>query len=213
MIRQNSIKDLLRTKGMTQKSLCDLIGQDPVNFNKIINNKRGLEHDMANKVAKVLGVQWFQVYENMNTEIDLHGVFNNTVTDNRIKMFDPVLDNKYPPIVLNNYVTKNDEIICIIDVGSGGLFIMLKEKMAHDYTLNGMYFCKLKNGDTKFIMKSEYTLRQVNPNVPVEQKTYRQKPKIDYCIPVSRVDYDWSWVDDGALVNDKTYPAIKMGVV
>ena len=37
MINQNSIKNLLQDKNMTQKSLAEQLGLDPINFNKIVN--------------------------------------------------------------------------------------------------------------------------------------------------------------------------------
>ena len=213
MIRQNSIKNILREKGMTQKELCDAIGQDHINFNKIINNKRGLDHHMAHKVAEVLGVQWFQVYEPMNTQLDLHGIFDGRTTDCPVKLFDPIIDKKHPPIILKNYVADVNNIISIMDFGCSGVFIMLKEKMSDEMTLNGMYYAKLKNGETKFIIKMTNQIRAVNPNVPADKKTLRQKPKFEYVIPVSRVDFEWAWVDNGTIVQDKPYPLAIEGVV
>lgn len=206
MIRQNSIKNILREKGMTQKELCEAIGQDHINFNKIINNKRGLDHHLAQKVAEVLGVQWFQVYEPMNTQLDIHGTFDGRVNNPTIRLFDPIMDNKCPPIILTNYISDVDDVIAILDLGTKGVFIMLKDKMCDEMTLDGMYYAKFKNGETKFIVKLPNQIRSVNPNLPAEKKTYRQKPKFEYVIPVSRIDFDWVWVDNGTIVRDKPYP-------
>lgn len=208
MINQNSIKNLLQNKNMTQKSLAEQLGLDPINFNKIVNNKRGIDHQLAKKIADILGVQWFQVYEPMNTQIDLHGTFDGSQIDCKINMFDPIKDKKYPPVILKNYIANAEDIICILDVGVHSVFIMLKNRIDTDLSLNGLYYAKLKNGDVKFLLKNPHGLRVLNPNVPVSEKTFRQKPKLEYVIPVSRIDFDYVWVDNGKIIENEPYPII-----
>ena len=205
MINQNSIKNLLQHKNITQKSLAESLGLDPINFNKIVNNKRGIDHALAKKIADILDVQWFQVYEPMNTEIEINGAFDGTLTDNSVRLFDPIMDKKYPNIILKNYIADVQNIISIIDKGSCGVFVMLKDQIADVMTLNGIYYAKLKNGSTKFIVKMYNGMREVSPSVPLEKKLLRQKPKLDYCIPVSRIDFDWVWLDNG-VPSTEPYP-------
>ncbi len=205
MINQNSIKNLLQHKNITQKSLAESLGLDPINFNKIVNNKRGIDHALAKKIADILDVQWFQVYEPMNTEIEINGYYDGSKLDNSVNLFDPIMDKKYPNIILKNYIADVQNIISIIDKGSCGLFIMLKDQITDVMTLNGIYYAKLKNGSTKFIAKMYNGMMEVSPNVAIEKKLLRQKPKLDYCIPVSRIDYDWVWLNKGVPSTDP-YP-------
>ena len=39
----------------------------------------------------------------MNTEIEINGAFDGTLTDNSVRLFDPIMDKKYPNIILKNY--------------------------------------------------------------------------------------------------------------
>lgn len=191
MIRQNSIKNILREKGMTQKELCEAIGQDHINFNKIINNKRGLDHHMAHKVAEVLGVQWFQVYEPMNTKLMIHGYITASDLDNpQIKLLDPIED-KPEQIILHNYLDDPDNIICIHECDTKAVFLMKKNKKETYPSVDGMHYAKLKDGTLKFLLMHNGVIRQWNPHVSIQRKTLRQKPKLQYSIPVSRIDYDF----------------------
>ena len=142
----------------------------------------------------------------MNTQIDLHGTFDGSQTDCQINMFDPIKDKKYPPIILKNYIANAEDIICILDVGVHSVFVMLKNRIDTDLSLNGLYYAKLKNGNVKFLLKNPLGLRVLNPNVPVSKKTFRQKPKFEYVIPVSRIDFDYVWVDNGKIIENEPYP-------
>lgn len=190
MIRQNSIKNILREKGMTQKELCEAIGQDHINFNKIINNKRGLDHHMAHKVAEVLGVQWFQVYEPMNTTLTIHGYVKGYDDSPDIRLCDPIED-KPEHIILKNYLDEPENMICIYERDTKAVFLMRKDRKENYPTLDGMHYAKLKDGTLKFLVKHNNVMRKFNPNTSAQAKTFRQKPKLQYSIPVSRIDYDF----------------------
>jgi len=191
MIRQNSIKNILREKGMTQKELCEAIGQDHINFNKIINNKRGLDHHMAHKVAEVLGVQWFQVYEPMNSTLMIHGHVSGSDSESpNIRLCDPIED-KPEHIILSNYLDDPDNIICIHECSTKAVFLMRKNTKEKYPSVDGMHYAKLKDGTLKFLLMHNGSIRKWNPNVPAQSKVLRQKPKLQYSIPVSRIDYDF----------------------
>ena len=191
MIRQNSIKNILREKGMTQKELCEAIGQDHINFNKIINNKRGLDHHMAHKVAEVLGVQWFQVYEPMNSTLTIHGHIDFSDLENpHIRLIDPIED-KREQIILHNYLDDPDNIICIHHCNNKAVFLMRKNKKESYPSVDGLHYAKLKDGSLKLFVMHNGVIRRWCPHTSLENKALRQKPKIQYSIPVSRVDYDF----------------------
>lgn len=191
MIRQNSIKSLLADKKMSQKELCEKIGQDHINFNKIINNKRGLDHHLAQKVAEVLGVKWFQVYEPMNINLMIHGhVKVGDLDTPEIKLIDPIEDKpKY--ITLHNYLDEPDNVICIHECETGAVFLMKKNKKESYPTKNGMHYGKLKDGTLRFFLMFDGVIRKWSPNKSAKDKLLRQKPKLQYSIPVSRIDYDF----------------------
>lgn len=193
-IRQNSLKNILREKGMSQVELATALGTDAINFNKIVNNKRGLDHELAFKIAKILDIQWFQVYEPMNVELIIQGELDSASDSLDVRFIDPV-DDKIRKIKLNTFLDVRNNTICILESGTESVWLMLKD-MKEDYpSENGLHYAKFPDGSVKFITKRNGTLFRWNPMIPMKDKLFKQKPKLQYSIPVSRIDYDWEWVD------------------
>ena len=194
--KKNSIKNLLKNKNMTQTELAEKLGTDRINLNKVINNRRGLDHKNATKMAEILDVQWFQIYEDIDMTVDIDGEIDFENQDLPVSMYDPVEDDKRQ-IKVFHYVDEPNNLITIFDRKGASVWFMKKTKRQDELTVNGMYFCKFTNGNIGFVFRKDKEYRRYNPTKKWADKKLRQRPAIKYCIPVSRIDFEWEWVNEG----------------
>ena len=72
-MKQNYLKDWLSANNMSQVELAKIIGADKVNFNKVVNNKRELSIETAEKIAKVFNCHWSLLFEKKHQVSSIHG--------------------------------------------------------------------------------------------------------------------------------------------
>jgi len=226
VVKKNSLKTLLAEKGMSQTELANLIDADRINLNKIINNKRGLEHDLAVKIAKVLNINWFQVYENMNMETPIMGEID---VNYQVKLFN-MADDAIHLVKVFNYLADKEHIIVLRSKNSHALWLIDKRYKKSEAEFYGYQYGKLKDGsyfvgnnnknglyqignnhikgkDTKKLNKTENDFKETNQWL-FHSKLVKTK-NLDWVMPVCRIDFDWCYVDDE--VHQKVHPEYKKG--
>ena len=188
-IRRNCVKNLLNEVGLTQTQLADQLGADRVNLNKIINNKRGLDHELAIKIAKILNVNWFEIYEPMNLDMPIMGTLDENY---KIKMH-TMADDKIEIVTLFHYLSDLENLICMKNLLTNALVLIDKRFKSDKLEYFGYFYGKKKNGDLFFAMNDTNGFFELTGAV-INTKKISMK-NIEYVMPVSRIDFDYKYKD------------------
>ena len=189
-IRVNCVKTLLSEANLSQTELADQLGADRVNLNKIINNKRGLDHDLAKKIAKILNVHWFQIYEPMHLEMPIMGKINN---DFSIKMH-TMADDKIEMVTLFHYLADLEHLICLKSDYSQALWLIDKRFKSKELEYFGYYYGKKNNGKLFLAVNTQKGFFEANTETDLKMNKLNMR-SVDYVMPVSRVDFDYKYSD------------------
>ncbi len=195
----NQLRNLIQLNNMTQTELAAKIGQSRINFNKIVNNQRALGIDTAKKCARIFNKQWFEMYEPIEMEMPLHGeIYYDEKLRQKVRLYN-LLEDDIKLIRIKNYLADKDNLISIYDTRGSSVWLMDKNKKMDfiDLEWGGLYFVLDKNNEYFFLNYSRKNniANIVNPNLHFKDKQINlKKIKIDYCIPVLRIDFNWEWV-------------------
>lgn len=200
--KRNCVKSLLNEVGLTQTQLADQLGADRVNLNKIINNKRGLDHDLAKQIAKILNVNWFQIYEPMNLEMPIMGTIDK---DYKIKMH-TMADDKIEMITLFHYLADLEHLISLKSTYTHALWLIDKRFKTDKLEWYGYHYGKKNNGSLFMSMSTTNGLMELARDRHVVEKKINMK-NVEYLMPVSRVDFDYKY-SDPALDQKYSYSGI-----
>lgn len=201
--KRNCVKSLLNEVGLTQTQLADQLGADRVNLNKIINNKRGLDHDLAKQIAKILNVNWFQIYEPMNLEMPIMGTIDK---DYKIKMH-TMADDKIEMITLFHYLADLEHLISLKSTYTHALWLIDKRFKTDKLEWYGYHYGKKNNGSLFMSMSTTNGLMELARDKHVVEKKINMK-NVEYLMPVSRVDFDYKF-SDPALEQKYSYKGIQ----
>lgn len=201
--KRNCVKSLLNEVGLTQTQLADQLGADRVNLNKIINNKRGLDHDLAKEIAKILNVNWFQIYEPMNLEMPIMGTIDK---DYKIKMH-TMADDKIEMITLFHYLADLEHLISLKSTYTHALWLIDKRFKTDKLEWYGYHYGKKNNGSLFMSMSTTNGLMELARDKHVVEKKINMK-NVEYLMPVSRVDFDYKF-SDPALEQKYSYKGIQ----
>lgn len=201
--KRNCVKSLLNEVGLTQTQLADQLGADRVNLNKIINNKRGLDHDLAKQIAKILNVNWFQIYEPMNLEMPIMGTIDK---DYKIKMH-TMADDKIEMITLFHYLADLEHLISLKSTYTHALWLIDKRFKTDKLEWYGYHYGKKNNGNLFMSMSTTNGLMELARDKHVVEKKINMK-NVEYLMPVSRVDFDYKF-SDPALEQKYSYKGIQ----
>jgi len=201
--KRNCVKSLLNEVGLTQTQLADQLGADRVNLNKIINNKRGLDHDLAKEIAKILNVNWFQIYEPMNLEMPIMGTIDK---DYKIKMH-TMADDKIEMITLFHYLADLEHLISLKSTYTHALWLIDKRFKTDKLEWYGYHYGKKNNGNLFMSMSTTNGLMELARDKHVVEKKINMK-NVEYLMPVSRVDFDYKF-SDPALEQKYSYKGIQ----
>ena len=201
--KRNCVKSLLNEVGLTQTQLADQLGADRVNLNKIINNKRGLDHDLAKEIAKILNVNWFQIYEPMNLEMPIMGTIDK---DYKIKMH-TMADDKIEMITLFHYLADLEHLISLKSTYTHALWLIDKRFKTDKLEWYGYHYGKKNNGSLFMSMSTTNGLMELARDKHVVEKKINMK-NVEYLMPVSRVDFDYKF-SDPALEQKYSYNGIQ----
>lgn len=206
--QSNQLKHLMLQQGITQTELAARIGQSRINFNKVVNNTRTLTIPVAKKCAKIFDKQWFEMFEPIDMNLNVHGkarfFFDEStkVWKTDIQLNDPVMDN-VKQIRLWNYLAEAKDLICIEDEIRNMMWLMNKNNKNSDLTFSGIYYAKNMHGVIRFIQvdknKDAYELNAYYGKkdiLPI-------KEKFEYVIPVARIDNSFNYIEDGIVVGSK----------
>ena len=200
--KRNCVKSLLNEVGLTQTQLADQLGADRVNLNKIINNKRGLDHDLAKEIAKILNVSWFQIYEPMNLEMPIMGTIDK---DYKIKMH-TMAEDKIEMITLFHYLADLEHLISLKSTYTHALWLIDKRFKTDKLQWYGYHYGKKNNGSLFMSMSTTSGLMELTRDKQVVEKKINMK-NVEYLMPVSRVDFDYKF-SDPALEQKYSYNGV-----
>lgn len=200
--KRNCVKSLLNEVGLTQTQLADQLGADRVNLNKIINNKRGLDHDLAKQIAKILNVSWFQIYEPMNLEMPIMGTIDK---DYKIKMH-TMAEDKIEMITLFHYLADLEHLISLKSSYTHALWLIDKRFKTDKLQWYGYHYGKKNNGSLFMSMSTTSGLMELTRDKHVVEKKINMK-NVEYLMPVSRVDFDYKF-SDPALEQKYSYNGV-----
>ena len=200
--KRNCVKSLLNEVGLTQTQLADQLGADRVNLNKIINNKRGLDHDLAKQIAKILNVSWFQIYEPMNLEMPIMGTIDK---DYKIKMH-TMAEDKIEMVTLFHYLADLEHLISLKSSYTHALWLIDKRFKTDKLQWYGYHYGKKNNGSLFMSMSTTSGLMELTRDKHVVEKKINMK-NVEYLMPVSRVDFDYKF-SDPALEQKYSYNGV-----
>ena len=200
--KRNCVKSLLNEVGLTQTQLADQLGADRVNLNKIINNKRGLDHDLAKQIAKILNVSWFQIYEPMNLEMPIMGTIDKNY---KIKMH-TMAEDKIEMITLFHYLADLEHLISLKSSYTHALWLIDKRFKTDKLQWYGYHYGKKNNGSLFMSMSTTSGLMELTRDKHVVEKKINMK-NVEYLMPVSRVDFDYKF-SDPALEQKYSYNGV-----
>ena len=201
-IRVNCVKTLLSEANLSQTELADQLGADRVNLNKIINNKRGLDHDLAKKIAKILNVHWFQIYEPMNLEMPIMGTIDK---DYKIDMH-TMAENKIEMVTLFHYLADLEHLISLKSTYTHALWLIDKRFKSDKLQWHGYHYGKKNNGSLFMSMNTTNGLMELTRDKHISEKKISMK-NVEYLMPVSRVDFDYKY-SDPALEQKYSYNGV-----
>ena len=204
----NYLKEILEKNNISQTDMASKIGQSRINFNKIVNNNRKLDVETARKIGSIINRSWFELFEPIDMEINVHGEVHMNYD---IKLYN-YIDDEPMTVRLETYLTNKEDILCFIGRETQGLYLADKKYkfeypsesslMRNRQTANGMYYTKLKNGkfiiacqhNTVFFPMSFYkTVANGKKNTPSIDVSLNKK-EVEYVIPLCRIDFDYEWV-------------------
>lgn len=204
----NYLKEVLEKHNISQTDMANKIGQSRINFNKIVNNNRKLDVETARKIGSIINRSWFELFEPIDMEINIHGEVH---MDYDIKLYN-YIDDEPMSVRLETYLTNKEDILCFIGRETQGLYLADKKykceypsastTMRNRSTSNGMYYTKLKDGkfiiacqhDTLFFpMRFYKTVANGKKNTPSIDASLNKK-EVEYVIPICRLDFDYEWV-------------------
>lgn len=204
----NYLKEILEKNNISQTDMANKIGQSRINFNKIVNNNRKLDVETARKIGSIINRSWFELFEPIDMEINVHGEVHMNYD---IKLYN-YIDDEPMTVRLETYLTNKEDILCFIGRETQGLYLADKKYkceypsestfMRNRQTANGMYYTKLKDGkfiiacqhDTVFFPMGFYkTVANGKKNTPGTDVSLNKKD-VEYVIPLCRVDFDYEWV-------------------
>ena len=165
MTTQNYIKKYLETTGKSQAELARNIKVDKINFNKIVNNKRGLDIDLAKKVAKEFGIHWAMLYQDQPQKSKIHGYANKSW---QITLVNPLKHTEQFVTFKNVASIDLNNVIIIEEVGFFALHIF--EKKPNKYPCqainlvedgkNNWYMCYYKTSKKDHEAYNDYTYQE-----------------------------------------------------
>ena len=203
--QSNQLKHLMLQQEITQTELAARIGQSRINFNKVVNNTRTLTIPVAKKCAKIFKKQWFEMFEPIDMDLNVHGKVKFLYDESKctwktnIELNDPVMDN-LKQIRLWNYLAEAKDLICIEDEVRNMVWLMNKNNKNTDFTYPGIYYSKNINGIIRFIqVASNMDVYELNAYYG-KKKVPAIKEKFEYVIPVARIDNSFNYLKDGIVI-------------
>lgn len=204
----NYLKEILEKNNISQTEMANKIGQSRINFNKIVNNNRKLDVETARKIGSIINRSWFELFEPIDMEINIHGEVH---MDYNIKLYN-YIDDEPMSVRLETYLTNRDDILCFIGRETQGLYLADKKykcdypssltTMRNRKTANGMYYTKLKDGNyiiacqhnTVFFPMSFYKTVFNNKKTKSPISVSLNKKDVEYVMPICRLDFDYEWI-------------------
>jgi len=202
----NYLKEILEQHNISQTEMANKIGQSRINFNKIVNNNRKLDVETARKIGSIINRSWFELFEPINMEINVHGEVH---TDYSIKLYN-YIDDEPLVVRLDTYLTNKEDILCFIGNETQGLYLADKKyknefphktnKMRNRSTLNGMYYTKLKNENyiiacqhNEIFFPMIYYNHLLAEHKKSKTNVLLTAKDVEYVMPICRVDFDYEW--------------------
>lgn len=204
---RNYLREILESYNISQTEMARKIGQSRINFNKIVNNNRKLDVETARKIGKIINRSWFELYEPIEMIVQVHGEINQFVGEQKapeVELNDPIYTTpRY--IRLDHFISDVKNLICLYDPQGSSAWLLKKSAKSKSIPDEqyGMFMVKHKNGSLGFVNKSfDGKLRKYDPSVDWENKKIK-KADWEYAIPLSRIDWDWDWVNEkGEILKD-----------
>lgn len=166
-MKTNYIKEWLVSNNMTQVDLASRIKVDKINFNKVVNNKRALDIETAEKIGNVFGCHWSLLFERRKQQSDIHGFIKK---DCSVEFITPI---KHTPqtVFFHRPVLNLEDCIVIEEIAYFGVHIF--EKKPHDYpcwalnliedTQKNKWFLAFRNNiktETNECFENEYNVEE-----------------------------------------------------
>lgn len=179
-MRRNYLKQWLERKNISQVDLSNKIGMDKINFNKIVNNKRNLEIDLAEKIANIFGIHWSILYQDQPHRCKIHGFARRDWT---VELVNP-LKHTEQYVTFNSIATIDlNNVIVIEEVGFFALHLF--DKKPQNYPCQAINL--IEDGKNNWFMSYYKTSKKDHD--AYGDKTYEEYDYENFYYPKSGLAY------------------------
>ena len=199
MTTHNYIKRYLDLNNVSQAELARTLKIDKINFNKIVNNKRSLDIELAKKIAKEFKIHWAVLYQDQPDKCKIHGYARK---DWQVNLVNPLKHTEQFVTFKSIATIDLNNVIIIEEVGFFALHIF--EKKPYKYPCQAINL--IEDGKNNWFMA--YYKTSLDDHNAYNDKSYLEYDNLDaYYYDKSGLAYWQS--DKKGLTTQKNYQAKK----